>query len=106
MDFLRLILLLALLLYGAAATERARLVIREKQKACTVAGQALTYGDKNFIRQVASLASMQAASIVIQDGILPGTELDHVTEMFDPATHAKTEAIRDASKGVKTFVMK
>lgn len=85
MDFLRLMFLLALLLYGAAAIERAHLVISAKQKTCAVATNTLT---------------------VVQDGILPDTELDRVSEIFDPTAHAETEAIRDACRGVKTSVLK
>lgn len=106
MDFLRLMFLLALLLYGAAAIERAHLVISAKQKTCAVATNTLTHEDKIYIRHVAGLASVQAASIVVQDGILPGTGLDRAAEIFDPTAHAETEAIRDACRGVKTSVLK
>lgn len=105
MDFLRLILLMALLLYGAAATDHARLVISEKQKPCVVTDKSLTPEYKVYIKHVAGLASAQPASIVIQDGLLLGPWFDRVTEMFDQTVHAETEAIRDACRGVKTSVL-
>ncbi|HET9052803.1 MAG TPA: hypothetical protein VFM90_01430 [Cyclobacteriaceae bacterium] len=85
-----------------AATEHARSVINEKR---TVADQVSTRTDKVYIRHVAGCAAVPQVSVVVQDGMLPGTEANRV-EMPDPAMLAETEAIRDACGGVKTSVVK
>jgi tRNA(Arg) A34 adenosine deaminase TadA len=103
MDFLRLTLLLALLLFGVAATERSRPVISAQQEVWAVTSWA---GEKNYMKHVAGLASGQPASIVVQNGVLLGTGFDRVAEMFDPTAHAETEAIRDACRRAKTTVLK
>jgi tRNA(Arg) A34 adenosine deaminase TadA len=103
MDFLRLILLLALLVFGVAATERSRAVISAEQEVQGVSGSV---EEMNYMRYVAGHASGQPASIVVQDGMLLGTGLDRVEEMFDPTAHAETEAIRDACRRAKTMVLK
>lgn len=102
MDFLRLLLLFGLLIYGAAATEHARSVIKENRKG---ADQVSTRRDGVYTRHVASCEVVLPASLVVQDGMLPGTQPALVTEP-DPATYTKTEAIRDACGGVKTSVVK
>jgi guanine deaminase len=105
MDILRLTLLMALLLFGAAATERSRDVIR-KHEVWAVANPAVSSRHNMYMKHVAGLASVQPASIVVQDGMLLGTGLDRVAEMFDPTAHAETEAIRDACRRAKTSVLK
>lgn len=102
MDFLRLILLFGLLIYGAVATERARSVINEKQK---VSDQVSTRKGKAYIRHVAGCETVLPASLVVQDGMLPGTEPDRV-RIPDPAIYSETEAIRDANRGVRTSGLK
>lgn len=95
MDSLRLILLLALLLYGATAIDRARQVICAHRKALPVSVQTITGVDRKYIRHVAGLASVQPARMVVQDSMLPGTELSHVARIFLQPAH-ETEAIQDA----------
>lgn len=102
MDFLRLLLLFGLLMYGVAATEHARSVIKENRKG---ADQVSTRWGEAYTRHVAGCEVVLPVSLVVQDGMLPDTQPAHVTEP-DPAMYSRTEAIQDVSRGVKTSAMK
>lgn len=104
MDILRLMILMGLLIYGVLATDRAREVINV-QRQSVIGYRGLTQKDKVYLKQVASLASVHPASIVVQDGVLLGTGHDRVTETLDPTAHAETEAIRDACRRTKKIVL-
>lgn len=104
MDLLRFILLLSLLAYGVIATDHSRELIRVQHQRAGNPG-ALTAEDSIHIRYLAGLATVQPASILVQDGMLLGTGLDR-QDQFDPTAHAETEAIRDACRRARTSVLK
>ncbi len=105
MDFLRLILLVSLLAYGAIVTHHSRELIYAQHEAGAVRYLDLTDEDRVYIKHLAGLATVQPASILVQDGMLLGTGLDH-QDQFDPTAHAETEAIRDACRQAKKTVLK
>lgn len=105
MDFLRLLLLLSLIVYGAIATDQARALLRSQRQTSAVTFGGLTHEDSIYIKHLTGLATVRPASILVQDGMLLGTGLDH-HDQFDPTAHAETEAIRDACRRVKKMVLR
>lgn len=95
MNILRLIVLLALLLYGATAIDRARQVIRAKHNAQKGSAPTVTGMNKKYSRYAADRAAVNPVGMLVQDSMLLGTGLDQIAGTFQKN---KTEAIQDAQK--------
>lgn len=104
MDFIRLFLLMALLLFSVAAVDRSRSVINASR--VNTKAETLTAEDSVIIQAIAELALVQPVSIVVQDGVRLGTGSERVAEVHDPTAHAEIEAIRDACRRAKTVVLR
>lgn len=105
MDFLRFIILMALISSGILLTDHSKRALFAHQAMAAKFG-VLSHEDTLYLTHVAALASVQPVSIVVQDGMLRGTGHDRVAELFDPSAHAETEAVRDACRQVKEPVLR
>jgi tRNA(Arg) A34 adenosine deaminase TadA len=105
MDFLRLIILMALVVLAVLLTERSKRSIYAHQ-AMKAKYDLLTHEDTLYLKHVEDIASVQPASIVVHNGMVQGTGHDRIADVYDQSSHAETEAIRDACKLMKEPVLK